>query len=290
MPGTISEQTVLVLDPGRATGALRSAATGANVLAVLGESSSDEWHRRWQREVGVPYEQMGIVETYELARSGAAADPATNVVNQNLAVTAIRRPVDPTVLARVVGQYLEGWADSDADTVVFVESFDAFLADLPVESLLETTDALLDRARDVDATVHVQFDDTAAPAIATVRLEQRFETVVGTPVGDPSAVAALQRLREDDPTTFGYFRNNWRDALRALDASTRTYPQAKQLHADLVDTDTSPRTLGAALGALERLGVLRLWGDTVGPNRYDLTSYDPEEVARFGLAVESLAT
>lgn len=289
MPGTISERTALVLDPGRAAETLRTEATGANVLAVLGESSSDEWHRRWHREVGVPYEQMGIVETYELARSSAAAAPATNVVNPDLAVTAIRRPVDPAVLGRVVGQYLEGWADSDAGTFLFVESFDAFLADLPVETLLEMADGILERARDVDATVRVQFDDAAAPAIATVCLGERFETFVGTPIGDPAAVAALQRLRESDPTNFGYFRNNWRDALRALDASTRTYPQAKQLHADLVDTDTSPRTLGAALSALERLGALELWGDTVGPNRYDLTSYDSSEVAKFGLAVESLA-
>lgn len=289
MAGTISEQTALVLEPHRGVEALCAETIGTNVLAVLSESSSDEWHRRWQREVGTPYEQMGIVETYELARSSAAADPATNVVNPNLAVTTVQRPVDPDVLLRVVGQYLEGWADSDADTVLFVESLDAFLADLPVETLLATADAMLEHARDVDAAVRVQFDDAAAPAIATVRLEERFETVVGTPIGDPAAVAALERLRKDDPTNFGYFRSNWRDVLRALDASTRTYPQAKQLHADMPGTDTSPRTLGAALSALERLGALGLWGDTVGPNRYDLTSYDPEEVARFGLAVESLA-
>lgn len=291
MAGTISEQTALIYERQRGIETLRAEATGANVLAVLTDSSSDEWHRHWLREVGTPYEQMGIVETYELARSttATATEPATSVVNPDLAVTTVQRPVDPDELAVVVEQYLDGWADSEADTILYVESFDSFLDDLSLDALLHTTDRLLQHARAVDASVRVQFDDESASALATVRLGDRFESVVGTPIGDPTAVSALQRLRHDDPTNFGYLRSNWRDALRALDASTRTYPQAKQLHADVDTTETSPRTLGAALSALERLDALGLWGDNVGPNRYDLRSYDPEEVAIIGLAVESLA-
>lgn len=262
---------------------------GKNVLALLTDSTSDEWHRRWEGPGDPPYEQMGIVETYRLARGTASADPQTSVVDDDLAITTVERPVELASLRRAVERYLDGWAESRPETLVYVESLDALLADATAEDVLSMTEDVLEKARSVDVTIRARFDAEAASALTTVAVGDLFETVVGTPLADPEAVADLQRLRADDPTNFGYFRGHWHDALRALDASTRTYPQAKQLYDDADIPDATPRTLGAALSALERLDALALWGDTVGANRYDLTSYDPERAAALGLAVESLA-
>lgn len=276
------------VDPERGRELLRAEPNGQNVLAVLTDSTVDEWHRRWTHEIGQEYAQMAVVETYDLARSTAASTPQTTVVDRNLAVTTVQRPVDGPTLFGVIEQYLEGWAESAADTLLYIESLDAFLDDQALPTLLQTLERILEKATEVGATVRVHFDTETAPALATVRVRERLDDVVGAPIPDSDAVSAIHRLRADDPTNFGYFRRHWRDAMRALDASTRTYPQARQLHDDVTETDTSPRTLGAALTALERLGAISLWGDTVGANRYDLTSYDPERVASLGIAVESL--
>lgn len=288
MGESVDDREALVFDPGR-DAVSPDDVEGANVLAVLTDSTSDEWHRRWEGAGGPTYEQMGIVETYELARSTAASAPQTNVVNDDLAVTTVQRPVDPSALCRVIEQYLDGWAGSDPETLVYVESLDALLAEGQVDALVSATAEILENAREVGATVRATFDAEAVSPRTTVAVGDLFETAVGAPLADPDAVAALQRLRDDDPTNFGYFRGHWRVALRALDASSRTYPQAKQLYDDVEAPDASPRKLGAALSALERLDALALWGDTVGANRYDLTSYDPERAAALGLAVESLA-
>lgn len=284
----IAEREALLFDPYRTTEAVSDAAAGGNVLAILTDSTSDEWHRQWERTPGASYEQMGIIETYELARSATAASPETQVVNPDLAVTTVQRPIELETLAELVDQYLDGWADSSSGTLVYVESIDTFLEGTDLNSLVGMVDQLLDSARNVDATVRVGIDTEGQSAQTTVRLCDRFETVYGSPLADAEAVAALERLRADDPTTFGYFRRHWRDALRALDASTRTYPQAKQLFEDATVREANPRMLGAALGALEQLGAIGLWGETVGANRYDLTNYDAEWAASLGIAVESL--
>jgi hypothetical protein len=287
MGETIDGQEVLVFD---ATAEVVSPAdgNGRNVLAVLTESTTDEWHRQWDGPGGPTYEQMGVVEIYDLARSTTASAPQTRVVNDDLAVTTVQRPVEAATVDRLVEQYLDGWAESEVETIVYVESLDALFTDAGLDDALETTTAIVEKARAVGAIVRAGFDSDAASARATVRVRDCFETVVGAPIADPAAVADLQRLRADDPTNFGYLRGHWHEALTALDASTRSYPQAKQLYEDADIPETSPRKLGAALSALERLGALALWGDTVGANRYDLTSYDPERAAALGLAAESL--
>lgn len=265
-------------------------AAGTNVLALLTDATSDEWHRRWKGPGGPTYEQMGVIETYDIARSAAAApSPETHVVDSDLAVTTVQRSVDPGTLVDLVEQYLDGWAESPVETTVYIESLEAFRTDGSDERFVTVVTDLLERVRDANARLRAGFDAAPVPARTTVRIYDLFERIDGTPVADGGAVTALQRLREDDPTKFGYFRGHWRDALQALDASTRTYPQARQLHEDADVPDSTPRTLGAALSALERLDALALWGDTIGANRYDLTSYDPDRAAALGLAADSLA-
>jgi hypothetical protein len=95
---------------------------------------------------------------------------------------------------------------------------------------------------------------------------------------DHPLVGAVERLRRDDPTTFGYVRRHWSEAHEGVERCTRNYPQSRQVHAALAEPETTPRTLGATLSGLVRLGILDTWGETVGPTRYDLTAYDPERM------------
>ena len=276
MPDDASD--VLAFGVDRAMRTLRERAGGQNVLAVLTDSTADEWHRRWER-TGGDAEQVGLIECFDLTRGAAATQ--TTVVSEDLAVGTIERPVDADQLRSLLERFLDGWERSPRGTVVYLES----LADLCGDTDLETVDALLESLSDRTdrGSVVATGSDCAAREIAA------FDDSLGATVGEPSfdsdAPTAVRRLRATDPTTFGYFRSYWREATAILDRTERSYVQAGQLAGE---TELSARMLGATLSALAELDALALRADTNGPNRYDCRNYDPERAAELGLAVESL--
>lgn len=280
-------RSTLVLDPTRTTDLLAESPSGRNVLAVLDGTTTGEWRQRWHREVGWEPAQMGVVETYGLTRgSAAAAAPQTRIVDEDLAVTTVQRPVHPETLVETLTEYLQGWHGGQAETTVYLETLGVCAADGDPAPLLEVLPSLLETVGEVDGLLFAGLDDETTSARDILRAREQFEAVEGEPLLDAAVEADIQRLRGDDPTTFGYLRRHWREAMRSIEETGRTYPQAKQLHATLEEPETTPRTLGAALKGLETLGVMDLWGDTVGPNRYDLRSYDPERHAAVGLTIE----
>lgn len=265
---------------------LRERAAGHNVLAVLTRSSADEWHREWERSTA-DAEQLALVECYDLARSAAASTPETRVVSDDLAVSTIQRPVEPEQLKTLLGRFLDGWEAGESDTLLYVESLEDLVADAGRSKFRELFANLVERTSSTDSGIVVTADPEPDDARAVVEVEELLKDTLGAPEPSVDAAAAVRRLREADPTKFGYFRQYWRDALRALDRADRAYPQAKQLHEE-VETELSPRMLGAALSALAWLDAISLRGNTNGANRYDRGSYDPEYAARLGLAVDAL--
>jgi len=276
MPDDASD--VLSFGVERAMRTLRERAGGQNVLAVLTDSTADEWHRRWERSGG-DAEQIGLIECFDLARGAAAAQ--TTVVSDDLAVATIERPIDADGLRSLLERFLDGWAESPRGTIVYLES----LADLSADTDRETVDDLLGSLGDRTdrGAVVATGADCAARDIAA--FGDTLGETVGEPPLDTDAPVAVRRLRTTDPTTFGYFRSYWREAIDILDRTDRSYAQAGQL-AD--ETELSARMLGATLSALAQLDALALRADTNGPNRYDCRNYDAERAAELGLAVESL--
>jgi hypothetical protein len=84
----------------------------------------------------------------------------------------------------------------------------------------------------------------------------------------------LDRLEEECPTNYGYLVRKWAEVREGLEATGQNYPSAKQVHEAIEEAESTPRTVGPALKALESLGVIGLWSESVGANRYDLTEYE----------------
>lgn len=268
---------VLSFDVDRAEQVLREHVDGRNLLAVLTESTADQWHRRWRGTAA----KMALVDCFEFTRGAATTAARTNVVSEELAVAEVERPATGEALRSVCGQFFDGWAESPRGTVVYVES----LADLREDTDRETVATLLEgfeqRTERADSGVVATLDGCSARD--TVAFADAFAETIGEPSFDSDAEVAVRRLRATDPTTFGYFRRYWRDAMDVLDGVDRSYVQAGQL-----ETELSSRTLGATLSALAQLDALAVRADTNGPNRYDCRQYDPERAAELGLAVELL--
>ncbi len=266
---------------------LRERSAGRNVLAVLTESTADTWHRQWERST-TDAEQLALVECYDLARSTAARSPETRVVSDELAVSTIPRPVEPEQLSAILTRLFDGWEAGESETVLYIESLGDLVADAGLAALHPLFERLVERTRSTGSGIVVTADPEPDDAHAVRAFQALLTETVGVPEPTVDATAAVRRLREADPTKFGYFRQYWRDAVRALEAVDRAYPQAKQLHEAVETEELSPRMLGAALSALAWLDAISLRGNTNGANRYNRQSYDPEYAARLGFAVDAL--
>lgn len=254
---------------------LRSAAVAAGRphVALLCASTVDEWHR--SLGPAAP-DTCHFVSVDDAVRGATAANGTGRAVGGGMYVSVLERPVpDPSP---VLADAFEGTSGGS----LVVDDLSFLLQD--ADEAATALERLRTVATDASAELHVRLPDDAEAATTVAR---HF-----TPVDDATArvVASegLSYLREADPTNFGYLRRHWEEARAGLEAVEMTYPQAKQVHAALPESETTPRTLGAALGGLVELGALDVWGDTVAANRYDLTAYDPERVAAIGDVIDSL--
>lgn len=261
---------------------LRERAAGRNILAVLTESTADEWLRQWERGAGNA-SRLGLVECYELARGSAARASNSVAVSGRLSFSTVQRPLDPDALSTALEKHLDEWGGEPEESLLYIESGDQLGAGR--DRVFQTLEHIAGR-HDTPAVV-VTVDPETDSTRRVVDLQHRLSETVGAPEPDSEAVRSVTRLREADPTTFGYLTQYWREALRALEAVERTYPRAKQLH-DAIESELSPRMLGAALSGLAWLDVISTRGETNGPNRYDCREYDPDRAARMGFAAESL--
>ncbi|KTG08428.1 hypothetical protein AUR64_19580 [Haloprofundus marisrubri] len=244
-----------------------------DVVAMLTEMTPDEWLDRWRREVGPDPAGHTILTVDETTRS-TAATTSNGPSFGGISLTTTTAPVAPDVVADTLETALTRPAP-ERELFVWVESLTPLSAGESTVPLLQTLRKLGESAT-VTAVCHAETGsvDTA--------IAELFDSVeVSEPVS-----ARIERLRAENPTNFGYLRRHWRDTKQAIEQSTRSYPQARQLHADLEETETTPQSLGVALQALVELDVIELWSDTVGSNRYNLTTYDAELLDAVG---ESLA-
>ncbi|WP_235271496.1 hypothetical protein [Halorubrum saccharovorum] len=270
------ELVVRVSDRGQPP--VRDGEAEERVISLLFGTGIEEWRRGWRRTVGSLPDREAIVSASDLTRGAATA---TQVVpGRGLAYTVLGTPVDvERILEAVSGHLAEA---RDLELTVIIDDIEPLLAEHGPGAVNELLDGLRVRLDSCRSTVVIgcSLTERAAPSVASV-----FDPAADVDRIDHSVVAPLDRLREADPTTFGYLRRHWTEARAGIEQCERNYPQAKQIHAALFEPETTPRTLGTALSGLVTLGVLNTWSETVGPTRYDLTAYRPVRMWAVGAAL-----
>ncbi|WP_241154889.1 hypothetical protein [Halorubrum sp. CSM-61] len=272
------EFAVRVSDRGQPS--VRDGSDGGQVISLLFGTGIEEWRRGWRRSVGTLPDREAIVSASDLTRGAATG---TQVVpDRRLAYTVLGAPVDVERILEAVSDHLTD--ARDLELTVIVDDIEPLLAEQGPDAANELLDGLGARLDDCDSTVVIgcSFTERAASSVASV-----FDPVGNVEQLDHSVGLALDTLRQDDPTTFGYVRQHWAETRDGIEGCERNYPQAKQIHATLSEPETTPRTLGTALSGLVSLGVVDTWSETVGPTRYDLTAYRP---ARMWAVGATLAT
>ena len=239
------------------------------VISVLFGTGVEEWRRGWERIPGPKPTREAIISVSDTTRGASAT---TQVVpGRQLAYTMLDASAS---VDRVVDTISEHLADAEGTPPsIIVDDIAPVLADRGVAATRSLVTALRDLAEETEVVVGCSYLPEVAADIGFLFDPMSDVESIVHPVAD-----AVERLRRDDPTTFGYVRRHWAEARDGIERCTRNYPQSRQIHASLPEPETTPRTLGAALSGLVRLGVLDTWGETVGSTRYDLTAYDSERM------------
>jgi len=259
--------------------AIRRDRTPDHVVSVLFGTGLEEWRRGWDGPIDRTPEREVVVVASDISRGSTAASSARMSPNRGLAYTTVGPDVGSDQLAGTVSEALAGLGS--ADPCVLVDDLEPLATRRGVERAAETVRNLARATTDAGGSITVGYSLTPETVPVLASLVGISDRILGA---DPETSAAVDRLRREDPTTFGYARRNWAEAQRGIESCTRNYPQAKQVHASLSAPETTPQMLGATLSGLVTLGVLDTWGDTVGPTRYDLTEYDPSRMASVGVA------
>lgn len=239
------------------------------VVSVLFGTGIEAWRRGWRTASGSEPSREAIVSVSDTTRGAAAT---TQVVpGQRLAYTMLDAS---ETLTRVVDAVSTHVADAGGHVpTLVIDDIAPVLADRGPAAVRSFLAALRDLSGGSCIVVGCSYSSELAADIGSL-----FEPTSDVGRVEHPLVGAVERLRRDDPTTFGYVRRHWSEAHEGVERCARNYPQSRQVHAALTEPETTPRTLGATLSGLVRLGILDTWGETVGPTRYDLTAYDPERM------------
>ncbi|MGZ0748633.1 DUF7504 family protein [Haloparvum sp. AD34] len=282
-----SGRSHLLLEPDDPTSRVQqTGGSPGDLIAVLYGQSADEWQRRQRNEATTDPRREVLIDVVDVARGAAAAgSPATQMIpGRDIALRTVERPVDPTDVIESICSYLD--TESTSEATIYVDDLGGLVEDVGADRAVKTIASVTDRIREVGARGVFVLDPETVPSETVDRLKAAVDDTHGDENDNPDR-AAIERLREEEPTNFGYARGHWREARAGVERCNRNYPQARQIHEAIDDPETSPRTLGAALKALVTLGVLDTWSENVASTRYDLTAYDPKRMEKVGAALDA---
>lgn len=252
---------------------VRDGAPLDRVISVLFGTGIEEWRRGWRSSPGPGPSREAIVSVSDTTRGATAT---TQVVpGQRLAYTMLDASATLEQVVDAVSTHVDD-AEGPAPSII-VDDISPVVAERGIPATRSFVAALRGLADVTDIVVGCSYRPGVAADVRSL-----FDPTEDVGRVDHPVAGAFDRLRQDDPTTFGYVRRHWSEARDGVERCTRNYPQSRQVHAALSDPETTPRTLGAALSGLVRLDVLDTWGETVGPTRYDLTAYDPDRMWLIG--------
>lgn len=248
---------------------VRDGVPSDRVISLLFGTGIEEWRRGWERVAGLRPSKEAIISVSDTTRGATAT---TQVVpGRQLAYTMLDASASVESVVDTVSAHLDDAEGSPP--AIIVDDIAPVLSERGLAATRSLVAALRDLAEETDVVVGCSYLPDVASDIGSLFDPMSDVGTIAHPVVD-----AVERLRRDDPTTFGYVRRHWAEAREGIERCTRNYPQSRQIHAALPEPETTPRTLGAALSGLVRLGVLDTWGETVGSTRYDLTAYDPDRM------------
>ncbi|WP_338741291.1 DUF7504 family protein [Haloplanus salilacus] len=154
-----------------------------NVLVVSTSRSMTEVVRDWRSAVGSLPAGFGLVTFAEFTRSAAPADTAggqparRSVSGGDITLTSMANPGNLQRLGTAVTLYLDDWADSDRETVVYVDALSPLIKENDVESAFQFLHLLTRSVEHSGAALVVRLDPDAVEDRTANTLQPLFDHV-----------------------------------------------------------------------------------------------------------------
>ena len=139
--------------------------------------------RDWRSAVGSLPAEFGLVSFSEFTRSAATASDGgsphrRSVSGGDITLTSMANPGNLQRLGTAMTLYLDDWADSDRETVVYVDALSPLLRATDAESVFQFLHLLTRTVKQADATLTVRLDPDAVAERTTNTLRPLFDRVV----------------------------------------------------------------------------------------------------------------
>jgi hypothetical protein len=210
-------------------------------LVVSVEGSVVDVVDDWRANRGTLPASFGLITFAEFGRSAATGDTTDDgpsrrsLPGQDITVTAMSEAENLPRLGTAITLYLDDWADTDRETLVYVDDLGPLAAENDLESTFQFLHLLVQTVTGIDATLLVRADETATDERTINTLRPLFDAVVDVSDADASPPPAL-----DGDTIRTLLRNSRRRfVLRTLfeDGETGLDRLASRLAAHETDAE-----------------------------------------------------
>lgn len=132
-----------------------------NLLVISYQNGPGKWLAEWQTHVGTIPEDIGFIHVGEIARSAAAPSTGMPTNSSPGFVSAVSDPTDLTGLGIQISQYLEKWAESDNQIIVYFDSLTILLNFAELNRIYRFLHVLTGRIKSVDGRAYYRLDPDA---------------------------------------------------------------------------------------------------------------------------------
>lgn len=132
-----------------------------NLLVISYRSDPDEWLAEWQTHGGAIPADFGFIHVGDMARSAAAPASGTPAQAAPHFVTGISDPTDLTGLGIQISEYLEQWAGTDRQTIVYFDSVTVLLQFAELDRVYRFLHVLAGRIKSVEGHAYYRLDPNA---------------------------------------------------------------------------------------------------------------------------------
>ena len=152
-----------------------------NLLVISYRNGPDEWIRDWQTHVGTVPADFGFIHVGEIARSVAAPTASAPSESSPHFVTAIADPTDLTSLGIQISEYLEQWAGTDRQIIVYFDSLTVLLQFADLNRVYRFLHVLTGRIKSVGGRAYYRLDPDAHDSQTKSKVQTLLDDTIELP-------------------------------------------------------------------------------------------------------------
>ncbi|MFC4550437.1 MULTISPECIES: DUF7504 family protein [Halorussus] len=148
-----------------------------NLLVISYRDGPDKWFADWQSYGGQQPADLGFIHVGEITRSAATTSKSTTTTSLGF-LDAVGNPADLTGLCIQISKYLERWAETDRNIVVYFNSLTSLLQFVDLNKAYRFLHVLIGRVKSVDGHAYYRIDSDAHESQTVAILQSLMDDVI----------------------------------------------------------------------------------------------------------------